>query len=682
MPLQKLQLRPGLVREGTSLSNKGGFFDGDKIRFRWGYAEKIGGWISDTGRADATLQPPVNPAPLRPASFWGICRSLRGWLTLANLNLLGLGTHLKYYIQNGPGGSFYDITPLRATTAAGDVTFAATTGSTTLTVTNTTHGAQAHDFVTFSDAVSLGGVITAGVLNAEFQVVSILTGDTYTVVAGVAADASDTGDGGAAAVGAYQVTTGGEIYTVNVGWGAGGWGGVNTGFAATGWGDASFAGLGIGAQLRLWSDKNFGENLILNYRGGPLYFWAVNNSPTVFDRAQTLGPGASVVVKNVLTGSGTTTVSVDTSCPLMANYVIVSDSSRFIIAFGCNDYGSTVQTPMLVRWSDQEDFSVWAPAITNQAGSYTLSSGSTIITALQTRQEILVFTDASVYAMQYLGPPFVWGFQLVGDNISIMGPNAAVSVNSITYWMGVDKFYTYSGRVETLPCSVRQYVFDDLNLDQKFQFFAGTNEGYDEVWWYYCSITGDSGLGTAANPNTVVDRYVIYNHLERIWYYGTLSRTAWSDDPLRNTPTASGYNGQLLYHENGVDDGTTSPDSPIVSYVESSDFDIGDGHSYGFAWRIVPDISFDGSSSDSPTANFTIRPRRNPGAAYGPDNNPSVTSKSDYRQRGSYKVQLFTEIVYVRARGRQLSLSVGSSELGVKWRLGIPRLDVRPDGRA
>jgi len=325
---------------------------------------------------------------------------------------------------------------------------------------------------------------------------------------------------------------------------------------------------------------------------------------------------------------------------------------------------------MLIRWSDQERPDIWAPAITNQAGSFTLSHGSQIVAAMQTRQEILVITDSAIYSMQYLGPPYVWSFQLLGDNISIMGPNAVATANNITYWMGTDKFYMYSGRVETLPCSLRQYVYNDINLTQSFQFFASTNEGYNEIWWFYCSAN-----------STTIDRYVIFNHLERTWYYGTLARTYWLDSPLRATPMAAGYNGQLIYHENGNDDGTTNPATPIEAYVQSSDFDIGDGHNFGLVTRIIPDVTFDGSTSAAPSLDFAVRPRQFPGTNYGTANAPTVTSGDNYTNDRYYPVQQFTEQVFVRIRGRQMALRVISNDLGVAWQLGVPRIDTRPDGR-
>ena len=746
MPLQKLALRPGVNRESTTYTNEGGYYASNKIRFRSGQPEKVGGWTADTGLNNSTLKPTTG-------TLWGVARGMWNWLNLLGYNLLAIGTNLKYYIQNGTNGAFYDVTPLRTTTTAGEVTFAATNGSTTITVTDVGHGAQTGDFVTYSGAVSLGGVITATILNAEFQI-TYVSSNSYTITSSVAANASDTGTGGASVVGAYQITTGQDVYSQNVGWGAGTWGGIipgtattavsggtlsnsnttvtvtsTTGFAAsgnilidsetisytgvtgttftgctrglsgtgsgaatthtngtavvqstsfTGWG--SPATVGIGVQLRLWSQSNFGEDLIFNARGGALYYWANAASASTFNRGQLLGPSASIVTK-----SGT--VTTDAYCPTVANFVMVSDASRFVIAFGCNDSvaSSTVQDPLLIYWSNQESFITWYPAVTNQAGSYRLSHGSQIVTAIQTRQEILVLTDSAIYSMQYLGPPYVWGFQIMGDNISIAGPNAIATANNITYWMGTDKFYMYSGRVQTLPSTLRQYVYNDINLTQSYQFMSGTNEGYNEVWWQYCSAN-----------STVIDRYVIYNHLDNIWYYGdwdnyagnNQGRTAWLDSALRPYPMATTYgvaggsaNTLLVYHENGVDDGTVNPSVPISSTLTSSDFDIGDGHNFGFVWRLIPDLSFDGSSVNLPQASFTVLPRTFPGAAYGSSNDPAVISTQNYQNQRTYAIQQFTQQVYVRIRGRQMAFQVSSDTLGVQWQLGMPRLDVRPDGR-
>jgi hypothetical protein len=747
MPLQKLQFRPGINRENTSYANEGGYYAANKIRFRSGQPEKVGGWTADTGTNLSTLKPTTG-------TLWGVCRALWNWLNLTGYNLLALGTNLKYYIQSGTSGYYYDVTPIRTTTSAGEVTFAASTGSPIITVTDAGHGAQTDDFVTYSGAVSLGGNITADILNAEFQI-TYLSSNTYTITTSVNATAGDSGNGGASVIGAYQITTGNEVFTQNVGWGAGTWGGIVLGTATnqldgainnsvttitvdstsafstptgtllidsetitytgttgttftgctrgvsgtgsgaaashadnaevvqsttfTGWGVSAPAGQGIGQQLRTWSQSNFGEDLIFNARGGALYYWANSASANTFNRGQYLGPSTAVVTK-----SGT--ITTDASCPTVANFVMVSDASRFVLVFGCNDYGSTVQDPLLIRWSDQESFATWIPAITNQAGSYRLSHGSQIITAMQTRQEILVITDSAIYSMQYLGPPYVWSFQIMGDNISIAGPNAIATANNITYWMGTDKFYMYSGRVQTLPSTLREYVYNDINLTQSFQFMAGTNEGYNEVWWQYCS----------ANSN-VIDRYVIYNHLDNVWYYGDWvnytgtayqGRTAWLDSPLRAYPMAATYgvaggssNTLLVYHESGVDDGTVNPAVPIVAQVTSSDFDIGDGHNFGFVWRLIPDLTFDGSNVNQPTAMFTVLPRANSGAPYGNSNNPDVVSTQNYQNTRTYAIQEFTQQVYVRIRGRQMAFKVSSDEIGVQWQLGVPRIDIRPDGR-
>jgi hypothetical protein len=745
MPLQKLQFRPGINRENTTYTSEGGYFASNKIRFRSGQPEKIGGWEADTGTTASTLVPPTG-------KLWGVARNMINWLNLAGYNLLGIGTNLKYYIQNGVGGFSYDVTALRTTTAAGEVTFSATNGSPTLTVTDIAHGAQAGDFVTYSGAVTLGGNITATILNAEFQIASYVSSNQYTITASVNADASDSGNGGGAVVGAYQITTGSDIYTQNIGWGAGAWGGaivgtvtnqldgsinnsvttitvddatafstptgtllidsetitytgttgttftgctrgvngVGSGAAVShadnaavvqstsfiGWGQP--ATVGIGVQLRLWSHSPFGEDLIFNPRGTSLFYWANAASASTFNRAQLLGPSATIVTKS---GSVTT----DANCPTVANFVMVSDASRFVIAYGCNDYGSVIQDPLLVRWSDQESFATWTPAITNQAGSTRLSHGSQIVTAMQTRQEILVLTDTTIYSMQYLGPPFVWGFQIMGDNISIAGPNAVATANNITYWMGTDKFYMYAGRVQTLPCTLREYVYNDINLEQSYQFCSGTNEGYSEIWWHYCS-----------SNSTVINRYIIYNYLENSWYYGdwnnyqgvSQGRTAWLDSSLRAFPMAITYgvtggstNAQLLYHEDGADDGTENPSVPIAAEVTSSDFDIGDGHNFGFVWRLIPDLTFDGSFVNNPTAMFTVLPRANSGSAYGSSNNPNVISTQNYQNTRSYAIQQFTQQVYVRIRGRQMAFKISSNTLGVQWQLGVPRIDIRPDGR-
>ena len=712
MPLQKLQFRPGVNREGTTLANEGGWFECDKVRFRSGYPEKIGGWAAITY-----------------TTFLGTCRSLWNWVTLKGYNLLGVGTHLKFYVENG--GVFYDITPIAATTNpmannpfataystlngaitatattitltststfpttggrikidSEEMIYAAVSGSTltgltrgvngttaathntgaavgcaTLTVTDASRVVETNSFVDYSNVVTFN-VFTAALMNTDatthvpsFQV-TYVSGTTYTITvtnlstgAYIYSTAATTG-GGAAVKAEYELDAGLETYSLGTGWGAGPWSRGTWGSGYTG------ASTGIGLQLRLWNQANFGEVLLFSPRGGAIYYWAPGGAGTPDFATR----GA------IVTGS---------QVPVQTNQIMVSDATRICIAFGATSYSfdspASTFDPMLIRWSVQEDYTNWLPAVTNQAGSYRLSHGSFIVGALQTRQEILVWTDSTVYSMQYLGPPYIWGFNLLSDNISLISPNAMATANGVTYWMGTDKFYIYSGRVETLPCSLRQYVFDDINKNQSFQCFAGTNEGYSEVWWFYCSQDSDA-----------VDRYVIFNYLDRVWYYGTMPRSAWLDSPLREFPQAATLNNLIVFHEAAVDDGTTNPPAPIESFIQSSDFDIGDGHNYGFVWQIVPDITFDGSDTASPgfpSVNFTVRPRQNPGANYGIADNPAVTSAVSYSSRSTYNVQQFTQLVNTRIRGRQMAFKIQCDTLGTQWQLGTPRINVRPDGR-
>jgi hypothetical protein len=707
MPLQKLQFRPGVNREGTTLSNEGGWYDCDKIRFRSGYPEKVGGWQRDGGSIYETAPTSTFAAGGTTTSavpstgvFWGIAKSMWNWINLTGYNLLSIGTNLMFYIQNTSGGAFNDVTPIRLTntTVASAFTTDTTTNSggfTTITITDVGSTVQVGDFVNISAVSGPVNGVTAAQLTGEFQVVSYISSSQYTIL--VAGTASSSGNPAVSATFNYQLTTGNTTFTYGVGWGAGGWGGVTTGYASTGWGSPAPSGLGVGIQLRLWSQTNYGEDLIFNPRGSAMYYWANNASPNVYDRGQIIKAGTGVVTK-----SGTFTP--DATCPSLVNFVLVSDSSRFTFTFGCNDptgvYATTTLDPMQVRWSDQNTLVTWTPAITNQAGGIRLSHGSSIITAIQARQEILVFSDSCIYSFQYLGAPYVWGNQILADNISIASPNAVSTVNNVTYWMGTDKFYMYSGRVETLPCALRQYIYNNINLTESFQIHSGTNEGYNEIWWFYPSITGttsdgENGTGTAASPNVLIDRYVIYNHLERTWYYGTMNgttvrpRTAWLDSPLRSEPMACiGYtssgtytNGGLVYQETGVDNNETSTPVAIDAYVQSSDFDIGDGHNFGFVWRLIPDVTFDGSASAAPSVNFTVRPRQNPGANYGDSDNPAVTSAQSYAGTTTYNVQQFTQQVFVRIRGRQMAFKLQSDTLGTQWQLGAPRIDVRADGR-
>jgi hypothetical protein len=711
MPLQKLAFKPGTNRENTNYSNEGGWWQTNKVRFRSGQPEKIGGWTKDTGvLSDVIGGTTVDILYPSTGTLWGIVRSLWNWVTLNGYNLLSLGTNQKFYIQNGNGGYYYDITPLTGDPPGASVvasnaftTTASSSGSNryvTVTCNLAGYNGQTGDFVTISAVSGAINGIPAANLEGEFQI-TYVTGTTFTVQVYVSSAVTVTAGTTGGATFALQISTGGATYTVGVGWGAGIW---SSYLGGPGWGQAvTVTSLGIGIQMRLWSQSNYGQNLVFNPRGGPIYYWVVDTTPTIFNRAQIIS------TLNTNTQNSTQYWKADASCPSVCNYVLVSDSSRFLIAFGANDptgtYGTTTLDPMLIRWSNQEDLLTWIPLATNQAGDYRLSHGSSIITAQQTRQEILVFTDSALYSMQYLGPPYVWSFQILGDNISIAGPNAVATASNITFWMGLDKFYMYSGRVETLPSTLREYVYTDINIAQAFQFVAGTNEGYNEVWWQYCSISGPNGTGTQANPNIVIDRYVIYNYVDNVWYYGDWAnyekppqfqgRTAWLDSSLRQFPMAATYgtaggtsNGLLVYHESGVDDGTVNPPVPIVANVQSSDFDIGDGNNFGFVWRLIPDLTFDGSNVNNPTVYFTALPRTFPGAPYGSANNPAVESTQDYQQQITYNVQYFTQQVYVRIRGRQMAFKVSSGTQGsstdgkgVQWQLGAPRIDIRPDGR-
>jgi len=693
MALKKLVLKPGVNRENTRYTNEGGWYESDKVRFRQGTPEKIGGW-----------------ARISVSYFQGVCRSLWNWITLDNLNLIGVGTNLKFYLENG--GQYYDITPIRAAAVLSNP-FTTTNTSATVLVTDSAHGAANGDFVSFSNVATVGGLN----LNNEYQI-TLIDADTYNITAASAATSTATG-GGTTVSAVYQINTGVAYETPQTGWGAGAWGSGTWGFSGT-----------SNAALRLWSQNNFGEDLIYGYRGGPIYYWdasfglspasftvtigasavvttsisLVNNTPVVLTNSgypSALPTGLSVgtiyYVKNTtgttfnlsltpggaaITTSGTqsgihyimpngvniTSLAGSSDAPIIQNFIYVSDVSRFVFAFGCNDYSSTVQSPMLVRWSDQESLVDWTPSATNQAGSVTLSHGSSIVTAIQTRQEILVWTDSAIYSMQYIGPPVVWSSQLMGDNISILGQNAAAQASGVVYWMGVDKFYMYDGRLQTLSCDLRRYIYQDINLGQNQQVFASTNEGFNEVWWFYCS----------ANSLTV-DRYVVYNYLEKVWYYGTMARTAWLDSGLRDYPVAATYTYNLVNQEFGLDNNETGTPAGIEAYISSSEFDIEDGEHFGFVWRMLPDLTFSGSdAAPTPEVTYTLYPMKNSGSGTG---TPS-TANVDKLTGAAYTVtEGFTGQINTRVRGRQLILKVSSDNLGTAWQLGATRIDIRPDGR-
>ena len=704
MPLQKILFKPGVNKENTRYTTEGGWYEADKVRFRQGSPEVIGGW-----------------QPFSAATFQGVCRSLWNWVTLGGNNLIGVGTNLKFYISQG--GLYYDITPIRATSTINTNPFALT-ASTTVTVTDTNHGALTGDFVTFSGAVAIGSGgtnVTATVLNQQFQV-TVLTANTYTIVISVTPNATaiaGSPGGGASVVATYQIGVGPAIPTPLVGWGAGSWG-----ESGTTWGNGGTST----SALRLWNQVNYGQDLVYGPRTGGIYYWDAtgtvttrgvllntlggtvsftNASPTVVTSTVLYNEGAALqfsggslptgvsaattyyvfqvsgltfnlvdAAGNVIntSSSGTGAVSLIVDVPTVQNNITASDTLRFIIAFGCNDYGSNVLDPMLIRWSAQDDAYNWTPSITNQAGSIRVSHGSEIVGIVQTRQEIVVFTDSAIYSLQYLGPPYVWVPQLLGDNISIMSPNSAVIASGVVYWMGVDKFYVYDGRVNTLSCDLRRHVFGDLNQEQALQVFAGTNEGFNEVWWFYCSA-----------GSTVVDRYVIYNYLEKIWYYGTMSRTAWLDSGLQTVPIAANYvtatlTGNLINHETGLNDNTTGTSVAIDAYISSSEFDIGDGHNFGFVWRVLPDLTF-GNATNSPAAvapqvTMTLYGLTNSGSGTTSSADGAVVKGSTYVITEEFTGQIFT-----RMRGRQMIFKIGSNQINTTWQLGAPRIDIRPDGR-
>jgi len=618
--LKKLTLKAGVNRENTRYTNENGYYVSDKVRFRQGTPEKIGGWT----RISANF-------------FLGVCRSLWNWVTLGGANLLSVGTNLKFYIEFG--GTYYDITPLRVVPAPtiNNNPFAGN-GTTTVTVTDTAHGGVTGDFVTFSGATGT----YATTWNQEYQI-TVLTVDTYTITVASAIPAGSYG--GAAVVAAYQINVGPATALPVLGWGAGGWG---TG----GWG----VGTSTSFPIRIWSQSNFGENLVFGYRGGEIYYW--DNATGLTTRG--------VLVSSLVGAS---------DVPLMQNYLLVSDASRFVFAFGVNDYGSIVQNQMLLRWSDQEDIAMWTPAATNQAGSLLLSHGSKIVTALQTRQEILVYTDSTLYSLQYQGPPVIWSSQLLGDNISIASQNAVAIGSGVVYWMGVDKFYKYDGRVQTLRCDLRKFIFEDINAEQSDQFFASTNEGFNEVWFFYCSASSSS-----------IDRYVVYNYFENngegVWYYGNMVRTAWLDSGLRNYPMAATDINNVVYHEYGVDDNSTEVTTAINAVIETAEFDIDDGHHFGFVWRMLPDITFNGSTGASaPQVTMTLIPMQNSGSGFNDPISVGGNSNATIARTATVPIEEFTGQVYVRVRGRQMILKLESSQLGTQWQLGSPRIDIRQDGR-
>jgi hypothetical protein len=697
MPLQKIQLKPGVNREGTRYSNEGGFYESDNVRFRQGTPEKIGGWVR-----------------ISAYTFLGVCRSLWNWVTLGYQSLIGVGTNLKFYLANG--GAYYDITPTQTVHTLTNP-FATVNGSAIVTVTDATGGYINNGFVTFTGSTAVGGLTILG----EFQI-TYSAGSSYTITFTSAASSTTTGGGTVYAV--YQVNPGPSYAAPLAGWGSGAWSSGN-------WGNSAASA----ESLRIWNQFNFGEDLLYGPRGGPLYYWDATigyvaptvtmtiaipcvvtttlNIPTltpiVFETSGALPTGllvgtiyytrlvspttfslsltpTGVLIDTSGSQSGThkisqrgvllSALSSASNVPLSQIFFLVSDASRFVICLGTNDIGSSVVDPMLVRWSDQEDPSMWTPSITNQSGSITLSHGSTIVTAIQSKQEIVIFTDSALYSLQYLGPPYVWGSQLLGDNTSLAGPNAVALAAGIIYWMGVDKFYKYDGRLQTLNCDLLRYVYNDIDRGQFEQVYAATNEGFNEVWWFYPS-----------NGSSTNDSYVVYNYLENIWYYGTMARTAWLDSGLQDYPVAATYSSNLVQHELGVDDGTTATLAPITAFITSSQFDIGDGHNFAFVWRMLPDLTFNGSTDGTtPSLTMQLLPLQNSGSGF---NNPKSVGGDSSSAEGTvtatqtYPIDLdtYNGQLNIRVRARQMAMKISSNTLGTQWQMGAPRIDIRPDGR-
>jgi hypothetical protein len=622
MTLQKAIFKPGINREGTDYDNEGGWFDCNLVRFRKGRPEKFGGWVKDT----------LN-------TFLGTCRALHPWIALAGTKYLGLGTTWKYYIEEG--SSFNDITPIRSTTSAGDVTFSASNGDATITVADTAHEAVANDFVTFSGAASLGGNITSTVLNQEYQIATIVNSNSYTIEAKdtsgdpVLATAGDSGNGGGSTVGTYQLNVGLDVYVPGTGWGLNGWGEGAFGSATA---------LSSTNQLRLWTHDNFGEDIIINQRGGGIFRWVENN-------------GVTTRAVNLSTTAGANQV------PTVGLQVITSEKDRHLIVLGADPASGSTRTgvvdPMLIAFSDQENALDFEPQTTNTAGSLRLSSGSSIIGAVKSRQEILIWTDTALYSMQFIGPPFTFGVNLINEGTGLIGPKAAITAPQGVFWMSYNNFYLYNGSVQTVPCTVQDYVFSDINLVQSFKINAFTIADKNEVGWFYCSSSSNE-----------VDRYVIYNYSENVWIYGSLSRTAWLDAGIENYPRAVS-NGYLYQQESGFDD----DGSPMTNvFIESSDFDLGDGEQFTFIQKIIPDFKFLQNNNENGSINVVVKTRNYPGDSLAVNSTSSIQSN--------------TQQAFIRGRARQMVLRFESDDdasnngnLGIGWRLGATRIDVRTDGK-
>ena len=617
MALSRLQFKPGVNRDQTNYAGEGGFYECDKIRFRSSFPQKIGGW-------------------LRYGLFTlaGICRQMYNYITTESDNIMGLGTNEKLYLESG--GNLIDITPIRATfvSPATNNCFDTTNLSRIVNVNIVNHGATAGSYVTFSGVVGPIGGIPQVQFNAEFQIQTVVDLDNFTIQTTTAATSTTTNGGGTGITAVFQINIGNPYIAYGYGWGAGAWGRLT-------WGEGSLTP--VLDQQRDWFMDNFDNDLIANIRNGPIYIWEYTGAFNT-----------RAVLLSSLAGAA--------SVPVEAMQVLVSQNDKHLLAFGCVPYGSSSSgdfDPLLIRWANQDDPVNWAPSPTNTAGFIRVSRGSRIIRALPTRQETLVFTDSHLYSFQFTGTTDVFSLQELADNISIMSPRSCITANNVTYWMGTEKFYAYSGRVETLPCTLRNHVFTNFNFNQAAQVVCGTNEGWHEIWWFYPSQ--NSGVN---------DSYVIYNYMEHIWYYGSISRTAWLDTPLRQYPQA--VSGNYVYnHEQGTNNDTL----PMTSYIQTNDFDIGDGDNLLLIKRIIPDINFEGSTATSPLVYMTMKPRNFPGSNYNTSNNPSVTRST------TVPVEQYTDQIFIRARARQMGFKIQSEDLNVQWQLGTPRLDGRPDGK-
>ena len=622
MPLTTLRYKPGVNRDVTSFTNEGGWVDSDKVRFRLGFPEKIGGWVKYS----------LN-------TYLGSARSLFPWTALDSTKFLGVGTNLKFYVLEG--NAFNDITPIRVTTT-GEATFSVGDGFTVATVTDNSHGVNPGDFVTFSDAASLGGNVTAAVLNQEYEIATVPTVNTFTINISVTGNSSDSGNGGGSTVAAYQIDCGLDTQVGGTGWGAGTWG-------RSTWG-SSF-GLGVSTKLALWNQDNFGEDLLFNLRDGAIYYW---------DRSG----GVAARAVNLVDVAGAN------NAPTIAKQVMVSDNSRHVIAFGTNTIGTAVQDPLLIRFSSSESLTDWSPVPTNSAGDLRIGSGSTFMTAIETKREIVIFTDSTLHSMQYLGAPFSFGIQPLSTGITIMGPNAAVAVEDAVFWMGQDSFYLYEGGTKQLPCMVKEKVFFDFDYGQKDKVYAAHNAEFSEVTWFYCSNSNSlANNGTGQN-----NFYVTYNYAESVWYYGTIARTAFIDRGTFQYPIGA-QDGYLYSHEVGYDD----DGSAMAASIEASPIDIGEGERFVFINKIIPDITFQGSTGGTPSASMTLSMQDYPGSSYGQAETDTVTSSAI--STTTVPFEQFTTKADIRLRGRSFAFKIGSTALGVRWRLGSPRIQLRQDGR-